>query len=63
LILPLAFRFGSLLVRMLVRLVRAALEVTPLLRGTPVAGGLVLLATAILVLVLVRRRARRKHLH
>jgi hypothetical protein len=63
LILPLAFRFGSLLVRMLVRLVRAALEVTPLLRGTPVAGGLVLLATAILVLVVVRRRARRKHLH
>jgi hypothetical protein len=63
LILPLAYRFGSLLVRMLVRLVRAALEVTPLLRGTPVAGGLVLLATAILVLVLVRRRARRRGPH
>ena len=59
-ILPLAYRFGSLLVRLLVRLVRAALEVTPLLRGTPVAGGLVLLLTAILVFVLIRRRSRRK---
>jgi hypothetical protein len=61
LILPLAFRFGSFLVRLLVRLVRAALEVTPLLRGTPLAGGLVLLLIAILVLVLVRQhRAKRK---
>ena len=57
---PLLIRFGSLLVRLIVRLVRAALEVTPLMRGTPLAGGLVLLATAILVLVLVRRRAKRK---
>ena len=56
LLLPLAYRFGSFLVRLLVRLVRAALEVTPLLRGTPVAGGLVLLLTAILVFVLLRRR-------
>lgn len=63
LLLPLAYRFGSLLVRLLVRLVRAALEVTPLLRGTPVAGGLVLLLTAILVFVLIRRRAGRKGPH
>jgi curved DNA-binding protein CbpA len=53
---PLLIRFGSFLIRLLVGLVRAALEVTPLVRGTPVAGGLVLLAIAILALVLVRHR-------
>ena len=52
---PLLIRFGSFLVRLLVGLVRAALEVTPLMRGTPLAGALVLLLTAILVLVLLRR--------
>ena len=49
-------RFGAFLVRLVGGLVRATLEVTPILRGTPVAGVLVLLAAAILVLVLVRRR-------
>jgi hypothetical protein len=54
-LLPLFIRFGSFLVRQLVGLVRAALEVTSLTRGTPLAAGLVLLAVAILVLVLVRQ--------
>ena len=58
---PLLIRFGSFLIRLVVRLVRAALEVTPLVRGTPLAGGLVLLVIAILVFVLVRHhRAKRK---
>ena len=58
--LPLLIRFGSLLVSQLVRLVRGALEVTNLMRGTPLAAGLVLLAVVILVLVLVRQhRAKR----
>jgi hypothetical protein len=56
----LLIRFGSLLVSQLVRLVRGALEVTNLMRGTPLAAGLVLLAVVILVLVLVRQhRAKR----
>ena len=59
--LPLLIRFGSLLVSQIVRLVRGALEVTSLMRGTPLAAGLVLLAVVILVLVLVRqRRAKRR---
>ncbi|MGC9985263.1 MAG: J domain-containing protein [Polyangia bacterium] len=58
LMVPLLIRFGAFLVRLVVGLVRATLEVTPILRGTPVAGVLVLLAAAILVLVLVRRRRR-----
>ena len=59
--LPLLIRFGSLLVSQIVRLARGALEVTNLMRGTPLAAGLVLLAVVILVLVLVRqRRAKRK---
>jgi hypothetical protein len=58
--LPLLIRFGSLLVSQLVRLVRGALEVTKLMRGTPLAAGLVFLALVILVLVLVRQhRAKR----
>lgn len=61
LMLPLVFRFGSFLVRLLVRLFRATFEATKLMRGTPLAGGLVLLVIAILVLVLVRHhRAKRK---
>jgi hypothetical protein len=59
--LPLLIRFGSLVVSQIVRLVRGALEVTSLMRGTPLAAGLVLLAVVILVLVLVRQhRAKRK---
>ncbi len=61
LILPLALRFGSILVRVLVRLFRGALEITQLIHGTPLAGALVLVALTILVLLLVRRRrAKRK---
>jgi hypothetical protein len=55
--LPLLIRFGSFLVRLLVR---GVLEVTPLLRGTPAAAGLVLLALAILLLVLFRRGRRKR---
>ena len=58
--LPLLIRFGSLLVSQIVRVVRGGLEVTNLMRGTPLAAGLVLLAVVILVLVLVRQhRAKR----
>ena len=58
--LPLLIRFGSLLVSQIVRLVRGALEVTNLMRGTPLAAGLVLLAVVILGLVLFRQhRAKR----
>jgi len=61
LILPLALRFGSILVRLVVQILRGALEITKLMRGTPLAGALVLLALTILVLLLVRhRRAKRK---
>ena len=61
LILPLALRFGSILVRLVVQILRGALEITKLMRGTPLAGVLVLLTIALLVLLLVRhRRAKRK---
>jgi DnaJ-class molecular chaperone with C-terminal Zn finger domain len=61
LLLPLLFRFGSILVRLLVRLVRATLEITKVVRGTPIAAVLVLAAIAVLAFVLVRRRlAKRK---
>jgi len=58
-LLPLVIRFGAFLVRLLVR---GALEITPLVRGTPVAAGLVLLTVVILVLGLARsaRRKRKK---
>jgi preprotein translocase subunit Sec63 len=54
--LPLALRFGSILVRVIVRLFRGTLEITKVMRGTPLAGGLVILAIALLVLLLVRHR-------
>ena len=61
LMVPLAIRFGSILVRLVVQILRGALEITKLMRGTPLAGVLVLLAIALLVLLLVRhRRAKRK---
>jgi hypothetical protein len=60
-ILPLAIRFGAILVRLIVQILRGALEITKLMRGTPLAGVLVLLAIALLALLLVRhRRAKRK---
>jgi len=56
--LPLLIRFGAFLVRLLVR---GAVEVTPLLRGTPAVAGLVLAAVVILIFVLFRqRRAKRR---
>ena len=61
LILPLAIRFGSILVRLVVQILRGTLEITKLMRGTPLAGALVLAVLTILVLLLVRhRRAKRK---
>jgi preprotein translocase subunit Sec63 len=61
LMVPLAIRFGSILVRLVVQILRGALEITKLMRGTPLAGALVLLALALLVLLLVRhRRSKRK---
>jgi preprotein translocase subunit Sec63 len=61
LMVPLAIRFGAILVRLVVQILRGALEITKLMRGTPLAGVLVLLAIALLVLLLVRRRrAKRK---
>jgi curved DNA-binding protein CbpA len=59
--LPLLIRFGSFVVRLFVQVFRGGLEVTRLMRGTPLASGLVLLAVAILALVVVRQhRAKRK---
>jgi len=60
LLLPLLIRFGAFLVRLLVWLFRAAMEVMQVSRGTPLAAVLVLLAIAVLGIVLVRRRAKRK---
>ena len=60
-LLPILIRFGGFLVGQLVRLVRAAFEVTSVMRGTPLAAGLVLLAAVFLLLVLYRQhRAKRK---
>jgi preprotein translocase subunit Sec63 len=61
LMVPLALRFGAILVRLVVQILRGTLEITKLMRGTPLAGALVLVALTILVLLLVRhRRAKRK---
>jgi glycerol-3-phosphate acyltransferase PlsY len=61
LMVPLAIRFGAILVRLVVQILRGTLEVTKLMRGTPMAGVLVLVAIALLVLLLVRhRRGKRK---
>jgi hypothetical protein len=58
-LLPILLRFGAFIVRLLVRLVRGALEVTSLARGTPLTAVLVLLAVAGLVYVLLRWRSKR----
>jgi hypothetical protein len=61
-LLPLVFRFGAVLVRLLVGLFRGTMEITKVIRGTPVAAVLVLAAIVVLVYVLVRRRrAKRKN--
>jgi hypothetical protein len=54
--LPLLIRFGGLLYRAVVALVRLAFESTQLIRGTPYAVALVLLVASLLVFALVRRR-------
>jgi curved DNA-binding protein CbpA len=60
LLLPLLIRFGAFIVRPLIRLVRAGLEITQVARGTPLAAVLFLLASTLLVIFLLRRRAKRK---
>jgi curved DNA-binding protein CbpA len=59
-LLPVLLRFGAFFVRLLVRMVRATLEVSTLARGTPLAAVLFLTAILVLAIVLVRRRAKRK---
>jgi curved DNA-binding protein CbpA len=61
-LLPILFRFGGFIVRIIVRLVRGALEVSTLARGTPLGMVLVLVAVLVLAYVLIRRRrAKRKN--
>jgi curved DNA-binding protein CbpA len=60
-LLPIVFRFGAFVVRLLVQLVRATLEISTVARGTPLAMVLVLALLVVLLYVLIRRRrARRK---
>jgi membrane protein implicated in regulation of membrane protease activity len=60
-LLPILFRFGAFIVRLLVRLVRGAIEISSLVRGTPLTAVLVFLAVAVLVYALIRRgRAKRE---
>jgi curved DNA-binding protein CbpA len=60
-LLPILLRFGAFFVRLIVRLVRGALELSTLTRGTPLAAVLVLLTIAALAYAFIRRRrARRK---
>jgi curved DNA-binding protein CbpA len=60
-LLPLLLRFGAFFVRLIVRLVRATLEVSAVARGTPLGAILVLAAVLVLAYVLIRRRrAKRK---
>jgi len=58
-LLPILLRFGTFIVRLLVRLVRATLEVSTVARGTPLAAVLVLATIALLAYVLLRRRRTR----
>jgi hypothetical protein len=55
-LLPILFRFGAFIVRLLVQLVRGALELSTVARGTPLGAVLVLATLALLLYVLVRRR-------
>ena len=57
-LLPLVVRFGGLIARGVVALVRTLAEGAALVRGTPFAAGAVLLAAAVLVGTLIRRRRR-----
>lgn len=58
--LPVVIRFGGLIARGVVALVRELVAGTALVRGTPFAAGAVLMAAAILVVALLRRRRRRR---
>jgi len=60
LLLPLLFRFGGFLVRLLVVLVRGGAELSAVARGTPLAMVLVVAAVALLVYFLIRRRFRKR---
>ena len=60
-LLPILLRFGTFIVRLLVQLVRGALEISTVARGTPLAAVLVLAVLVVLLYSLVRRRrAKRK---
>jgi uncharacterized membrane protein YidH (DUF202 family) len=60
-LLPILLRFGAFFVRLIVQLVRGAIEVSAVARGTPLAAVLVLLVIAVLAYALIRRRrAKRK---
>ena len=59
-LLPILLRFGAFFVRLIVRLVRATLEVSTLARGTPLATVLVLVAIAVLAYALLRRRRSKR---
>jgi hypothetical protein len=55
-LLPILFRFGGFIVRLLVWLVRSALEVSAVARGTPLGAVLVLATLSVLLYALIRRR-------
>ena len=60
-LLPIVLRFGTFIVRLLVWLVRGALEISTVARGTPLGAVLMLALLSGLLYVLVhRRRAKRK---
>ena len=60
LLLPLLFRFGGFLVRLIVRLVQGGAELSAVARGTPLAMVLFAAAVALLVYFLIRRRSRKR---
>ena len=59
-LLPILLRLGAFVVRLLVRLVRGALEISAVARGTPLAAALVLAALTLLLYVLIRRRRTKR---
>jgi hypothetical protein len=59
-VLPVLVSVGGLLIRVLVALVRIAVESTGWLRGTPFAAGLALLVATFLLIAFFRRRRSRR---
>ena len=59
-LLPIVLRFGTFIVRLLVGLVRGALEISTVARGTPLGAVLVLATLAVLLYVLIRRRRAKR---